>query len=100
MTPRWKSLVESSLRSRGWGRADLARELGVSRAAVTKLLDQQDVSALVPAICTLLDIPPPMVEASEGSSAEAAILSRVSSWSAEQKSKMLELLDIIEKMIS
>lgn len=98
MTARWKALVELALRERGWGRADLARELGVSRAAITKLLDQQDVSALVPAICKVLDIPPPMVEA--GDDAEAAIVARVASWTDDQRARMLELLEVIEKMIS
>lgn len=35
MTSRWKALVETSLRDRGWGRADLARELGVSAMAAS-----------------------------------------------------------------
>lgn len=98
MTPRWKALVEARMRELGLNRSDLAKHLEVSRAAVTKLLDQQHVSSLVPKISEFLGIPPPMVESEDD--ATARINERLNSWTDEQRAKLLELLDVIEKMVS
>lgn len=86
------------MRALGMNRAGLARDLGVSRAAVTKMLDQQEVSALVPRICEILGLPPPMVETED--EALARINERLNSWSDAQRAKLLEMMDLIEKMVS
>lgn len=69
MTPAWKDAVLAALDQRGHNRAWLARELGVTRSLVTKLFAVekdgsmvQTSSALVPRICELLQLQPPMID--------------------------------------
>jgi hypothetical protein len=68
MTPEWKEQVRVALRSRGvseqWLASEIARRRGVKkvpRATINKLLLHQASSALVPDICLILGLPPPMV---------------------------------------
>lgn len=97
MTDRWKAAVDERLRELGMTKADLARELKVTKAAISRL-PAQNVSTLVPRICEVLDLQPPMVASTDD--AAAAIAARVAGWSDEQKARAVELLDVIEKMIS
>lgn len=66
MTAAWKALVVAAMERRCWGRERLAMELGVDRSLIYKLLptkprsDEVMVSAIVPRICELLDLQPPM----------------------------------------
>lgn len=64
MSDEWKALVMQAMDAQGVSRADLARELGVTRGLITKLLRPiadggQQVSALVPKVCELLKVPMP-----------------------------------------
>jgi transposase-like protein len=64
MSDEWKALVVQAMSVQKISRADLARELGVTRGLITKLLKPasqggQQVSALVPRLSTLLKIPMP-----------------------------------------
>lgn len=68
MTPEWKEQVRVALRSRGvseqWLANEVARRRGlkkIPRATINKLLLHQAASALVPDICLILKLPPPMV---------------------------------------
>ncbi|HSK02001.1 MAG TPA: hypothetical protein VK932_12195 [Kofleriaceae bacterium] len=66
MSDEWKAAVEAALASHvpPMTRSELARELGVTRGLITKLLKPiaeggQQVSALVPRICAVLNVPMP-----------------------------------------
>jgi hypothetical protein len=66
MTPAWKALVLAEMERRGWGRERLATELGVDRSLIYKIFptspreDEVMNSAIVPQMCELLSLPPPM----------------------------------------
>jgi hypothetical protein len=67
MTPEWKDQVRAVLRERGlseqWLADEVARRRGIKamkRDTINKLLRRQMVSALVPDICDILGVPPPM----------------------------------------
>lgn len=66
MTSAWKALVVVALEKRCWGRERLATELGVDRSLIYKILptkpreDEVMTSAIVPQICSILEVPPPM----------------------------------------
>lgn len=67
MTPVWKEAVKAKLKELNQTRSWLAQQLGVDKGAITRMLgDKQNTSALVPAICELLDIPPPFVDVDGG----------------------------------
>lgn len=68
MTPEWKDQVRAALAARGvseqWLANEVARVRGVRkvpRATINKLLLHQSASTLVPDICVVLGLPPPMV---------------------------------------
>lgn len=67
MTPEWKEQVRVALESQGhseqWLADEIAKRRGMramKRNTVNKLLRKQTVSALVPDICAILNVPPPM----------------------------------------
>lgn len=64
MTPEWKARVRDELVARGVGPAWLAEQLGLrTHHAVSKMLDPakgQQTSALVPGVCEILGVPPPL----------------------------------------
>lgn len=63
MTPEWKAAVQRALNERTappMNRAQLADALHVTRGLITKMLEEQTVSALVDPICDLLGIAPPL----------------------------------------
>jgi len=69
MTPAWKATVLSRLKDRGRNRSWLAQQLGVGRGHITQLFATTPegemvrvASELVPKICELLDLPPPLVD--------------------------------------
>ena len=69
MTPAWKATVELALKERGKSRAWLAKQIGVGRGHITQLFAVNEdgsmyrvASELVPRICEVLDIPPPLVD--------------------------------------
>ena len=68
MTPEWKERVRAILRERDVGEQWLADRVaerrglkGMKRDTINKLLNKQHVSALVPDICAILGIDPPLV---------------------------------------
>lgn len=68
MTPEWKEAVRGALRDRGvseqWLADQIAARLdapGMKRDTVNKMLRNQQASALVPHVCAILGLPPPMV---------------------------------------
>lgn len=67
MTPAWKALAIAALQKKGWSREHLAKELGVDRGLMYRILPvgERDNeiwgSALVPRMCELLGLPPPLV---------------------------------------
>lgn len=68
MTPEWKERVRIELRERGVGEQWLADRVaerrgmkGMKRDSINKLLNRQHVSALVPDICAILGLDPPLV---------------------------------------
>lgn len=72
MTDEWKALVVATMAARKppMSRADLARELNVTRGLITKMMRPiadggQQVSALVPRVCELLGVPMPHQAAPE-----------------------------------
>lgn len=67
MTPEWKETVRAALRDRGVGEQWLADQIaerrgmsGMKRDTVNKMLRVQKHSALVPDVCAILGITPPM----------------------------------------
>lgn len=60
MTRAWKALVVDRMVARNLSRAELARQLGVTRGALTQFfgVDQQS-STLVPEVARLLELPMP-----------------------------------------
>jgi hypothetical protein len=70
MTPAWKDRVRAALDQRGeseqWLADEVAKRRGMKemkRDTINKLLRRQQVSVLVPDICAILGVPPPMIEA-------------------------------------
>lgn len=67
MTGEWKDQVRAALTARGVGEQWLADEVAkrrgksMKRDTINKLLRRQTTSALVPDICAILGLPPPMV---------------------------------------
>lgn len=68
MTPEWKEQVRVALASRGlseqWLADQVAKRRGIKtmkRDTINKLLRKQTTSALVPDICSILALAPPMV---------------------------------------
>lgn len=67
MTPEWKELVRAALRDRDVGEQWLADRVaervnrpGMKRDTINKMLNRQQHSALVPHVCAILGLPPPM----------------------------------------
>jgi transcriptional regulator with XRE-family HTH domain len=61
-TETWKRSVREWLRDKGVTRADLARQVGCSKAAITQLLSESEPvhsSKLVPDICRVTGLEPP-----------------------------------------
>lgn len=72
MTPEWKKAVQDELHRRGETRSWLAAQLGVSRSAVTKMLDPgRFTSSLVGRTSDLLGVAPPWEEIPTPEIAEA-----------------------------
>lgn len=84
MDRAFKDSVERRLLERGMSRSQFAQALGVTRGAITQFFGEQESSTLVPAICTLLDLPRPGV-----SDDELAVL--VASLDEDQRRVMLDL---------
>jgi hypothetical protein len=67
MTPEWKEEVRAALRLRGASEQWLAEQVGarrktkIKRDTINKLLRKQKSSSLVPDICAILGLRPPMV---------------------------------------
>lgn len=68
MTPEWKESVRAELRARGVGEQWLADRIserrgvpGMKRDTINKLLRHQRTSSLVPDICAILGLDPPLV---------------------------------------
>lgn len=68
MTPEWKDQVRAALQTRGqseqWLASEIARHRGIKtmkRDTINKLLRRQEASALVPDICLILGLQPPMI---------------------------------------
>lgn len=72
LTPDWKALVKHRLGEMGRTQMWLSKQLGVDRSAITKMLKSGHTSSLVPTVCEVLGIPPPMQEVR--TSDEAAVL--------------------------
>lgn len=69
MTPAWKKTVRLRLKEMGKDIPWLGRQVGLSRSGAYKLFAEdargnmvQTGCAEVPAICKLLDVPPPLVD--------------------------------------
>ena len=68
MTPEWKADVYRVLEQRGLSEQWLADEVakrrgmrGMKRDTINKMLRRQQASALVPDVCAILGLPPPLV---------------------------------------
>lgn len=66
MTREWKNLVLETIGRRGWSIERLGEELGVARSLAYRLFpsspraDEIWSSSVVPTVCELLGLPPPM----------------------------------------
>jgi transcriptional regulator with XRE-family HTH domain len=59
-TVAWCDLVDAELKDRGWNRSRLARELGLAKPIISRVLNRTHLSSpYVDAICHLLAVPPP-----------------------------------------
>ncbi len=66
LTPAWKSLVQSKLTALGHGHRWLEEQIGVGRGQVSRMLAaEQQTSKLVHAVCTVLDLPPPLIASND-----------------------------------
>ena len=67
MTDAWKDDVRAALRTRGVSEQWLAdqiaarRKTTMKRDTINKMLRKQKTSALVPDVCAILGLPPPMI---------------------------------------
>jgi|KBSSwiStaDraftv2_1062776.scaffolds.fasta_scaffold00132_62 hypothetical protein len=97
MTPEWKDKVRAALKTRGvseqWLADQIAKRRGrvMKRDTVNKLLRKQQSSALVPDICAILGLPPPMVSTPDEDSGRA--LERIMAASPEKRAAILLLLE-------
>jgi hypothetical protein len=97
MTPEWKDLVRSALTTRGVGEQWLADQIAkrrgrsMKRDTINKLLRKQQASALVPDICIILGLRPPMVSTPDDESGRA--LERIMAASPEKRAAILLLLE-------
>lgn len=84
MDAAFKAAVQRRLDEREITRAEFARQLGVTRGAITQFFGDQDSSTLVPAICELLQLPRP-----GATDDELAVL--VAALSDDQRQLLLDL---------
>lgn len=82
MTPAWKKAVIDRLEELKMDKAELARLIGADKSIMTKLLTTQHASALVPSICAVLKLDPPMQAIALEKSDEDRV---IESLSAEEK---------------
>lgn len=67
MTPEWKDEVRAALRLREASEQWLADQIGarrkrkIKRDTINKMLNRQTASSLVPDVCAILGLRPPMV---------------------------------------
>lgn len=66
MTDTWKSAVNQWLTENGKDRAWLAAELEVAESTIKRMLEEQNTSGLVPAVCEITGLPLPVQEVREG----------------------------------
>lgn len=66
MTDAWKAAVNQWLADNGRDRAWLAAELEVAESTVKRMLEEQNTSGLVPAVCEITGLPLPVQEVREG----------------------------------
>lgn len=97
MTDEWKEKVRAALRLRGVGEQWLADQIAkrrgrvMKRDTVNKLLRKQKTSSLVPDICSILGLQPPMVATPDDESGRA--LERIMAASPEKRAAILLLLE-------
>jgi hypothetical protein len=61
ITPDWRKAVLERMVAKGWNKAELARQLGCSRTAVTDMLTDGQTSTLVPEVEKSLGLPISMI---------------------------------------
>lgn len=97
MTDEWKAKVRAALHVRGaseqWLADQIAKRRGrpMKRDTINKILRKQKTSALVPDICTILGLAPPMVSTPDEESGRA--LERIMAASPEKRAAILLLLE-------
>lgn len=60
MTAAWKAEARAAMEARGMTDADLGRAVGVKRDTIGKMFLRQTSSSLVPRVCEVLGLAPPM----------------------------------------
>jgi hypothetical protein len=95
MTKEWKELVLRTMQEKNISRADLARELGVTRGLITKMFGNQVASALVPKICDLLKIPPPLSPTEETAPRDVRIANLLGRMNDAQRDAAINFLETL-----
>lgn len=78
MTPKWKADVRAAMKTRGISEQQLADLVGerrgvpMKRDTINKMLRRQAGSALVPDVCAILGLSPPMTATADIPDAETA----------------------------
>lgn len=97
MTSAWKREVMEAMLKQGISKADLARELDVTRGLITKLFATQQASSLVPRICKLLNVPPPLSPTETKSESDSRVETLLGKMTDEQKAQAIAFLEAFMK---
>jgi lambda repressor-like predicted transcriptional regulator len=92
----WRDRVNAELATRGWSRAELARQAGCSRTSITEALDTGSTqSTLVPSIHKALSWDPPMMPLLSPDAEEiVGIMARLD---PQQRGRLLERARVLEE---